>query len=64
MSQGPEIGRQSDAIVPLLLLALFLLASPFTLLWAADTSPWYLPYMLWLALIGLIAWAHRRPRAP
>ena len=64
MSRGPETSRQSDAVVPLLLFALFVLVSPFTLMWAGDTSPWYLIYLLWLALIGLIYWAQGRASAP
>jgi fatty acid desaturase len=61
MARDPETGRGTDAVVPLFLFALFVLLSPFTQMWAADTSPWYLPYILWLVLVGLIARAGRAP---
>jgi|HigsolmetaAR203D_1030402.scaffolds.fasta_scaffold26208_2 hypothetical protein len=48
--------------VALLLLALFLLTSPFALWWIALTPPWYLPYLIWLAIIALIALLARRMR--
>lgn len=60
MSLAPETSRRLDSTVLLFLFALFLLVSPFLLLWATDVSSWYLPYLLWLGLIGLIAMvAHR-----
>lgn len=42
-----------DRVILLLLFALFLLLSPLIEWWAADDSPWYLPYLLWLVLIAL-----------
>ena len=41
-----------------LLLAVFaglLFASPLTDWWSGLGAPWYLPYLLWLLLIGLAA---------
>jgi hypothetical protein len=34
--------------------------SPLVRWWAADDSPWYLPYLLWLLLIVLAAWVVQR----
>jgi hypothetical protein len=45
-----------DSTVLLFLFALLLFLSPLTWWWASDRSPWFLPYVLWLALIGLLAW--------
>ncbi len=55
MRPGSEHGRSIDSAILLLLAALILFLSPFTDWWARDDSPWYLPYLLWLGLIGLIA---------
>lgn len=55
MRSGPEHGRSVDSAIVLFFAALFLFVSPFTDWWARDDSPWYLPYLLWLGLIGLIA---------
>jgi hypothetical protein len=55
MRTGPEYTRSVDSAILLFLAALVLFVSPFTDWWARDDSPWYLPYLLWLGLIGLIA---------
>lgn len=52
--------RRTDSSILLLLFALFLLASPVMALWANAGSPWYLLYLLWAALIAMVAWASRR----
>lgn len=54
--------RGLDKTVLLLLLALLLFASPLVRWWAGGNPPWYLPYLLWALLIGLIA-VVSRPRA-
>ena len=59
MDDPRDFVRRADSSVLLLLFALLLLGSPVLGLWASDTSPWYLPYVLWAALIALIAWASR-----
>lgn len=59
MEAPRDFVRRADSSVLLLLFALLLLISPVMLLWAGDTSPWYLPYLLWAVLIALIAWASR-----
>jgi hypothetical protein len=60
MRQIRETGRHVDRVVVLFLFALLLLASPLLGWWAADDSPWYLPYLLWLLVIMLAAWLHER----
>lgn len=52
--------RFSDRVVLLLLLALFLLASPFKNWWAADESSWLAPYLIWGFIIALAFWLQRR----
>ena len=51
-----------DRVILLFLFALFLLLSPIINWWAADTSPWYAPYLIWGGLILLI-WLLQRKLA-
>lgn len=45
----------------LVLFALILFASPVMFAWARDDSPWFIPYLLWAALIAVsAAISHRR----
>lgn len=60
MRLPPDTGRHLDNTILLLLLALFLLVSPLVRWWAADDSPWYLPYLIWFGIIALVAWVQRR----
>lgn len=55
MAFRPVNGRRFDSVVLLFLFGLFLFFSPFALWWSARASAWYLPYLLWLGFIGLIA---------
>jgi hypothetical protein len=52
--------RQLEIVILLFLFAVFLLASPFAMWWAADSSPWYVPYLAWLVVIALAALVQRR----
>ena len=47
--------RDLTASMLLLVLALGLFASPFTESWSGFRPPWYVPYLLWLGLIGATA---------
>lgn len=52
-----------DGVILLFLFAWLLFASPMVDWWTAAGAPWYLPYALWLVVIGLCAWLqHRRDR--
>jgi hypothetical protein len=50
-----------DRAVLLALLALALFATPTISWWLTAAPPWYLPYLLWLAVIVLAAWQARSP---
>jgi hypothetical protein len=60
MHLPPDSGRQLDSVVLLLVFALFLLASPLREWWAADRSPWFMPYLLWALILGLVFVLARR----
>lgn len=50
-------GRDRAVLLGLLTLALF--AAPDISWWLGMSPPWYLPYLLWLAVIVLAAWQSR-----
>lgn len=54
MRPQPEPRRYLDAVVVVFLIAAALFVSPFLLIWTAPSSPWYVPYLLWLGVIALI----------
>ncbi|MES9905405.1 MAG: hypothetical protein ABW168_22355 [Sedimenticola sp.] len=60
MPDHNDPSHQREGSLLLTLLALFIFASPLTLWWANDNSPWLLPYLLWLLVIGIAAWLSRR----
>jgi len=45
-----------ERTVLLLLAALALFATPLIFAWAQDSSPWYVPYVLWSTIIAGCAW--------
>ena len=59
MRAGSEISHRLDSIVLLVLLGVFVFASPFTFWWSAMAPIWYLPYLLWLGYIVLMGWVLR-----
>lgn len=62
MSLRPESGRSNDSAAVAFLIGVLLFFSPLTFWWSAVASVWYLPYLLWLVWIGVIAWAIGRQR--
>lgn len=52
-----KTGRDRAVLLGLLTLALF--ANPVASWWLGSSPPWFLPYLLWLAVIGLAAWQSR-----
>lgn len=62
MSSPNTKDLRHDRIILLLLFALFLLAPPLLEWWAKDDAAWYLPYLIWLALIVPIFILQRRAR--
>ena len=52
---GPAAGS-----VALFLLALFLLATPFTDWWLGAQPPWFVPFLGWAVVIGLAGWLLER----
>jgi H+/Cl- antiporter ClcA len=41
-----------NAVLIAFFVAVFVLASPFHLLWTSTTTPWYVPYLVWLGIIA------------
>jgi drug/metabolite transporter (DMT)-like permease len=64
MARPPEYDPPVDTLVLLILFGVLLFASPMVLWWTDPKSPWYLPYLLWLLLIGLGAWLFGRADDP
>ncbi len=59
MNGPPPSGRSVDLCLLAFGIALLLLASPIRQLWAVEGLPWPVPFLVWLAVIGLGAWAGR-----
>jgi hypothetical protein len=54
--------QNASATLVLILLALFIYASPFTDWWTGLRLPWYAALLPWLLLIALTALINRRAR--
>lgn len=52
--------RRTDRLLFPALTAVVLLLSPAVRVWAAPASPWWLLFVLWGSLIGLVAWSASR----
>jgi hypothetical protein len=65
MAQANNSNRTDKSLVTAFILILFF-ATPFAALWARNSGAWYIPYMLWLLVIVLLAVAHlsRRKGSP
>ena len=64
MREIPPPERQLDRTLALGLLIILLFSAPLVAWWTSPGSPWYLPYLLWIAIILLIAWIQGRHHAP
>ena len=59
MRQQLDSHRYLDAVIVVFVCAAFLFMSPFLLVWAYPTAPWYLPYLLWFLVIVFAAVVQR-----
>jgi hypothetical protein len=52
---GPRTGSDKflNRVLVAFLIALFLFASPFNSVWMSPGTPWYVPYLIWLAIIAM-----------
>jgi hypothetical protein len=55
MRLGADSGKFLNIVLVAFIIALFLFASPFYLLWMSPGMPWYVPYLIWLAVIVMTA---------
>ncbi|MEJ2609443.1 MAG: UTP--glucose-1-phosphate uridylyltransferase [Candidatus Thiodiazotropha sp.] len=62
MQKTPPPNQQIDRTLALGLLILLLFSTPIMMWWTTPGSPWYLPYLLWLGVIIIIAWMNHKPR--
>jgi len=60
MRESADNERHFDRAILLALFAVLLFASPLAHWWSALGAPWYLPYLLWLAVVLLGAWLQQR----
>jgi hypothetical protein len=60
MALQPNQDKLKERTLLLVLLVLFLFASPLTMTWARSGASWLLPYMLWLLIILIGGWLHYR----
>ncbi len=64
MRETPPPERQLDLTLAVALLILLLISGPFMIWWTTPESPWYLPYLIWLGVILIIAWIQLRRHEP
>jgi hypothetical protein len=55
MRPASDNGKYLNFVLVAFLVAAFVFASPFYLLWMAPGTPWYVPYLIWLAVIVMTA---------
>lgn len=51
MGPGVKRGKYLNVVLVTFMIAVFLFASPFYLFWMSPGTPWYVPYVIWLAVI-------------
>ena len=59
MSLFPSELRPTEITIVVLIFALLVLLPPIRNLWSAVDSPWYLPYLVWFAIILAAFWLQR-----
>ena len=64
MRETPPPEHQLDRTLAVGLLILLLLSGPFMTWWTTRDSPWYVPYLIWLFIIAVIAWVQFRRHEP
>jgi hypothetical protein len=55
----PPGERSRDLSLLVFGVAALMFATPLRLIWADPGRPWYLPFLLWLAVNLLVLWAAR-----
>lgn len=48
--------RPTEITIVVSLISLLILLPPLLSLWFDISSPWFLPYLIWLGIIGLAYW--------
>ena len=51
--------RPTELTIVVAFVALLVLLPPLSRLWLDESSPWYLPYLIWFGLIVLAYWLQR-----
>ena len=64
MAPPPDKSRATEPALWAFAVSLVLLVGPARVLWAAPERGWLAPFLLWMAVIGVGAWAIHRPGAP
>ena len=55
MNRRPGTVKYLDLVLVAFIVAVFVFASPFHLVWMTPETPWYVPYLLWLCVIVIPA---------
>jgi hypothetical protein len=64
MHQPDQESNLRDNTLLLGFFILLLFSSPLLAWWASPANAWYLPFVLWLGIILLIAWVHHKRHVP
>ncbi|MES9969364.1 MAG: UTP--glucose-1-phosphate uridylyltransferase [Candidatus Thiodiazotropha sp.] len=60
----PPPDRHIDRTVALALLILLVFSAPIMTWWTSPNTPWYIPYVIWMAVVCIIAWINLRHHEP
>ncbi len=53
MRPGADSEKFLNLVLVAFMVAVFVFASPFNLFWMAQGTAWYVPYLIWLAVIAM-----------